>query len=133
MMMSKDSVADQFAVWETTFQQRVMFWTGDCGVRAADVVLQIPGLVRLVIDLSTDARLPQNARDDFAAVAQKVIRGLDFLPDDNSSLVALLDDATRLAKVIATHETHLPADIAQQERPVVHYILHQQDDYSPRC
>jgi len=124
------SLNDQFAQWETAFQQRVMFWTSDCGVRAADVVLQIPGLMRLVIDLSTDAQLPQNMRDDFAAAAQKVMRGLDFLPDDNNSLVALLDDAIRLATVI---EAHQPASIGQRERSAVHYILHQQDDYSPRC
>ena len=131
--MSSGSLTDQLDQWETTFQQRVMFWTGDCGVRAADVVLQIPELVRLVIDLSVDARLPQNARHDFAAVAEKVMRGMDFLPDDNSSLVALLDDATRLATVINTHAHHLHGDIWQGKQQTANYILHQQDDYSPRC
>ena len=58
--------------WETTFQRRVMFWTGDCGVRAADVVLQIPELVRLVSALADDACLPTSAYENELFSAERV-------------------------------------------------------------
>ena len=109
-----------------------MFWTGDCGVRAADVVLQIPEMVKVLAALGEDPTLPEAVREDFGAAVGAVMRGINFLPDDNSSLVALLADATRLARVIEAHVHHLSED----KRPVAqiaHYILHEQDDYSPRC
>jgi hypothetical protein len=129
--MSESQIQARVAAWEAEFQRRAMFWTGDCGVRAADVVLQIPELVKLLTTLRTDARLPQNVRDEFATVTDAVMRGIDFLPDDNTSLVALLTDATRLAQVTEAHLHHL--DDAGSLAQVVDYILHQQDDYSPRC
>jgi len=124
--------------WYDTFYQRVAVWTGDCSVGAADVILQVPDLLKLVIHLSQDPRTPTNSQAALAHSAQRVLAGLDFLPANDTAIIPLLGDALHLAQTLQDHYPQLsPAAIADHWTgdlaQTLHYLLHQREAYAPRC
>ena len=113
LLQSPETLQTQYEIWYRDFHNRVHVWTGECSVQAAEVVLKLPCLVELMLKLSADARLPDDTRRDFQENAASIMRGIEFLPDNNVSIVPLSQDAVTAAKSLEGHYHHITDDLLQ--------------------
>jgi len=140
LLNSVDTLNEQYDTWYRDFHNRVHVWTGDCGVRAAEVVLKLPYLVELMLNLGSDSRLSDDTRRDFQTKAASIMRGIEFLPDNSASIVPLSQDSLKAAKTLEVHYHQISGDVldthwrsSEDLSRTIHYVVHEQDDWSPRC
>jgi hypothetical protein len=129
-----------YQTWLAAFQKRVAFFADACTVKGSNVVLMLPDLLCLFINLSRDERVPAPLRQEFGGTAHRLMRGIEYLPEDDLSMVALLSDVDKLAQLL---EKHLPAlsEVVCREHwrgeddlaATVYYLLYKRERYAPEC
>jgi len=132
----------QYTTWYDEWLSRIDGWTMDCSVgETANVLLMIPDLVKALISLSSDARVPAEVAAVMQKTANNTMRGIEYLPPGFSGVVGLLQDAQHIAAaldpllpqvdraVLAEHWQNQKYDLPA----TVRYLLEDSDSYSPQC
>lgn len=99
-----------FEEWNRSYGRRLHGWLMDCGVGGtAEVVTLLPDLVALLLHLGADARLPDALRPPLHAEAERIMQGMELLPDDWTGVMALTQDARKVARLLQPLLPRIPA------------------------
>jgi hypothetical protein len=129
-----------YQTWLAAFQKRVAFFADACTVKGSNVVLMLPDLFCFFIALSQDERVSAPLRREVGGMAHRLMRSIDYLPEDDLSLVALLSDVDKLARWLEEHLPDLNEDVCCEHwrgeddlAATVHYLRYQRERYAPEC
>ncbi|MFP4321598.1 MAG: hypothetical protein ACLFTK_04020 [Anaerolineales bacterium] len=102
--------------WLDGFRARLGEWVMDCSISAdVDAVEALPDLLHLARAAADDERLPADTRADLRTRAERVLAGMDYLPEGYAAQRALAQDARRMARTLDA--AALPAAVVADHWP----------------
>lgn len=128
----------QFDSWYKAYNSRISDWVAECGAASKDVILLLPDLIQLAEKIVQTDAIREPARGTLQKQVQTITDGIEYLPDSFVATIGLVDDAVRLAVAlqnsgveIATMQQYWTGEGDIDEH--LHYLLHNRDDFAPRC
>jgi|GEM_PF-3954105 len=133
----------RYETWYRVYHAQIQDWIAVCSVDVtADMVLKLADMLKLSIDLSQDAALSDEQQTALHQIADKVMRGVAFLPVDSwLAVLGLQKDVLSLATVLEPILDTVDAEVVAAywlnqkatARDTVYYLLHEPSKLKVYC
>ncbi|NJL93465.1 MAG: hypothetical protein HC915_06905 [Anaerolineae bacterium] len=117
-------------------------WEMDCTVgHTADLYHLLPNVLRATCCLAEDPAVPTKVRPQLETLLNKTIKGVEYLPDDYTGVLALVSDGVRLAHGLAPLLPEIPTEAQAAAWPLADLTLAEAVDgmlayrerFAPEC